>query len=318
MSGRPDSRVIGRKRMAPHHRPRKAAHERLLERSAGVGEHPEELAGAHGSVLDPELFGLELAALAGSLAKERGLDTVADRGRQLLVPLPDGLLRDSDLAGRRSDPAKQLEGFGLGHVAHHKACFANMPTIISELPGTLSRMPDFGTRLTKALALADTSQRELAAELGISVQAVGQVISGKTKAMTAENTAKAARFLKISPLWLATGEGQPRPVGDLRAGDPEVAVLSDLRAIRQRAPMIYDQLRERIHTVAAGLASIDQALGVPATVAPHGAVSPPGPAPPVEPGQPEPMLGGLSGFGDLDPLARRSTEPATTHKRKRS
>lgn len=195
-----------------------------------------------------------------------------------------------------------------------------MQTIISEQAGTLSRMPDFGSRLTRALALADKSQRELAAELGISVQAVGQVIAGKTKAMTAENTARAARYLKINQLWLATGEGHPRPDGgsDLNVSAQEASVLSDLRAIRHRAPMIYEQLRDRIHAVAAGLASIDQALGAASVpLPPPGAVAPPGPAPPVEPGQPEPMLGGLSGFGDLAHPEQRNPEPVQ-QKRKRS
>lgn len=46
--------------------------------------------------------------------------------------------------------------------------------------------------------------------MGISVSAVGQAINGRSNAMTAENTLRAARFLHVSPFWLATGEGPMR------------------------------------------------------------------------------------------------------------
>lgn len=39
------------------------------------------------------------------------------------------------------------------------------------------------------------------------MQAVGDVINGKSKAFTAENNAKAAEFLKVNSFWLATGDG---------------------------------------------------------------------------------------------------------------
>jgi transcriptional regulator with XRE-family HTH domain len=69
----------------------------------------------------------------------------------------------------------------------------------------------YGKRLDKALTLALKERKELADAIGISVQAIGQVIQGKTAALTAENSAKAARFLKVDHYWLATGEGVPHP-----------------------------------------------------------------------------------------------------------
>ncbi|WP_059415563.1 helix-turn-helix domain-containing protein [Cupriavidus basilensis] len=63
----------------------------------------------------------------------------------------------------------------------------------------------FGQRLEKALLDAKKDRHQLADELDISVQAVSQVIIGKTKALTAENTARAARFLQADWFWLATG-----------------------------------------------------------------------------------------------------------------
>ena len=70
----------------------------------------------------------------------------------------------------------------------------------------------FGQRLELALKLAEKSRNELAEAADLTVQAIGQVIQGNTKALTAENSAKAARFLNVDSYWLATGKGKPRPV----------------------------------------------------------------------------------------------------------
>jgi len=67
----------------------------------------------------------------------------------------------------------------------------------------------YGNRLNEALRLANRERQELADAIAVSVQAVGQVIAGKTKALTAENSERAARFLRVDPYWLATGEGTP-------------------------------------------------------------------------------------------------------------
>lgn len=81
---------------------------------------------------------------------------------------------------------------------------------------TLSGMPTYGQRLVKAMTLARVTDRsKVAAAVGVSVQAVGQVISGTTKAFSAEKSAKAARFLAVDHYWLATGEGEPRPPAKL-------------------------------------------------------------------------------------------------------
>lgn len=49
--------------------------------------------------------------------------------------------------------------------------------------------------------------KELAAVLGVDPNAVTKVLRGGTKQMSAENSSKAARHLKVDPDWLATGEG---------------------------------------------------------------------------------------------------------------
>jgi len=65
----------------------------------------------------------------------------------------------------------------------------------------------YGSRLEEALTARGATREGLASAIGISVQAVGQVIAGKTKALTAENNSYAARYLRVSTDWLATGEG---------------------------------------------------------------------------------------------------------------
>jgi transcriptional regulator with XRE-family HTH domain len=66
---------------------------------------------------------------------------------------------------------------------------------------------NYQDRLLKATMTAKKSRAELADALGISVQAIGSVLNGNTKELTAANNAKAARFLGCNPDWLALGAG---------------------------------------------------------------------------------------------------------------
>lgn len=72
----------------------------------------------------------------------------------------------------------------------------------------MNKLMDFGDRLQLAMTAANVSRKDLAAKLGISVQAIGMVISGQSKAFTAENNAMAADYLGCKSLWLATGKGE--------------------------------------------------------------------------------------------------------------
>jgi len=69
----------------------------------------------------------------------------------------------------------------------------------------------YGERLDHALKLAKTDRKSLGAAISLSVQAIGMVIRGESVALTAENSARAAKFLRVDHYWLATGDGQPRP-----------------------------------------------------------------------------------------------------------
>jgi len=69
-------------------------------------------------------------------------------------------------------------------------------------------MDTYGDRLEHALQFSGKSRKDLCLAIGVTLQALGQVLSGKTKALTSENSARAARFLEVDHYWLATGQGQ--------------------------------------------------------------------------------------------------------------
>lgn len=84
----------------------------------------------------------------------------------------------------------------------------------SALSMTERKLPcvSYQSRFLEAYKLAGSPARKVVAEvLGISVQAVGPLITGTTGTLQAEPSAKAADFLEVDHHWLATGEGRPRP-----------------------------------------------------------------------------------------------------------
>jgi transcriptional regulator with XRE-family HTH domain len=91
-----------------------------------------------------------------------------------------------------------------------KHAFRIATSMLAKQTPTLIRM-QYKSRLLAAMKLAEVDRKQLAVGIGVSVQAVGQVLTGTTRALTAENSAKAARFLKVDAHWLATGEGEARP-----------------------------------------------------------------------------------------------------------
>lgn len=90
---------------------------------------------------------------------------------------------------------------------------------------TLATMVDFSERLSAALAHAGTTSKDLQDYLGISYQAMKKLESGLSKSFTAENCARAARYLRVNWFWLATGEGAmletALPPDSLRIGEVE-------------------------------------------------------------------------------------------------
>ncbi|WP_157779629.1 helix-turn-helix domain-containing protein [Cupriavidus pauculus] len=78
---------------------------------------------------------------------------------------------------------------------------------------TMKKPTTFTERLEEALRLGGKDRQQLADALGISLQAVSQLLLGKTKTMTAENCVRTARLTGVDSFWLATGSGEPKGSG---------------------------------------------------------------------------------------------------------
>lgn len=120
----------------------------------------------------------------------------------------------------------------------------------------------YGKRLDKALDAARKSRKELASELRCSPQAVGMVITG-TGALSAENSARAARYLRVDAHWLATGEGS-MAVGQVSGAASKLS--DDALEIAIYFDMLTDKRERTVAYVAAmntilGLIGEDRILG---------------------------------------------------------
>lgn len=118
-------------------------------------------------------------------------------------------------------------------------------------------MSTYGSRLQAALERKKVSRADLAKAIGRSPQAIGQVINGTTKALTAENNSLAAIYLGINPDWLATGEGEMVLAGS-RVEPPNIVTLPPARRIvdtldelqavvGQLSPLLQDAGRSVLH-----------------------------------------------------------------------
>lgn len=150
-------------------------------------------------------------------------------------------------------------------------------TIYADM-GILIQMT-YGQRLQQAMDMAKKTRKQLAAELGCSVQALGMVITGAGKAersLTARSNALAARYLKVDGYWLATGEGESTP-GNKKA----LAGLSDdALEIAIHFDMLIDK-SDRTRAYVAAMAEVIKVLaareakhGEPASNAPAKAANP--------------------------------------------
>lgn len=87
-------------------------------------------------------------------------------------------------------------------------------------------MIEYSERLKAAMDARSTSVTQLASGMGVSYQAVKRVIDGLSKAFSAANNTKAAAFLRISPDWLATGEGAMEALFDVNARHVQTGMRS--------------------------------------------------------------------------------------------
>lgn len=102
-------------------------------------------------------------------------------------------------------------------------------------------------RLKKVMAgPPKISQAALARACGIRAPSVNDWISGKTKTIEGQNLLLAAEYLKVSPMWLATGRGLMRKTaekGDLDGSSEQIrvdeaefsALLDQLKSAKNKA-----------------------------------------------------------------------------------
>lgn len=99
----------------------------------------------------------------------------------------------------------------------------------------------YGQRLAEALKLAKKERRDLAHHLDISVQAIGQIINGPG-ALTAFNSAHAAKYLRVDHHWLATGEGEAQPEASLSSIAETIGKAFDSRVPEPLREATYAQI----------------------------------------------------------------------------
>ncbi|WP_131727714.1 hypothetical protein [Achromobacter xylosoxidans] len=76
----------------------------------------------------------------------------------------------------------------------------------------------YSERLTLAMQRRGVNVTALAKALGLTYQGVKRVVDGHSKAFTAANNEEAAKYLGVSPGWLATGKGDMES-GAINAND---------------------------------------------------------------------------------------------------
>jgi transcriptional regulator with XRE-family HTH domain len=132
----------------------------------------------------------------------------------------------------------------------------------------------FGARLDKAMKLRGVDIATLAKACECKYQSIAQVIKGSSRSLSAENTAKAARYLHVSCYWLATGKGpmDGDPVRDI--SPMGIEVLEWFEGMTNRAK------QARAHSYIYGMCVADRW--------PDDVPSPPVPAPSPAPETTEP------------------------------
>ncbi|OOW06636.1 peptidase [Pseudomonas sp. MF6396] len=86
------------------------------------------------------------------------------------------------------------------------------------------------------------SQAALARACGIKPPSVNDWISGKTKTIEGQNLLRAAEFLKVTPMWLATGKGAMRKAGPAVAPVSNAAMLGPISVWDDDTPLDDDEV----------------------------------------------------------------------------
>lgn len=86
------------------------------------------------------------------------------------------------------------------------------------------------------------SQAALARACGIKPPSVNDWISGKTKTIEGQNLLRAADFLKVTPMWLATGKGAMRKAGPAVAPVSNATMLGPISVWDDDTPLDDDEV----------------------------------------------------------------------------
>jgi SOS-response transcriptional repressor LexA len=108
-----------------------------------------------------------------------------------------------------------------------KHSFLFLQTIQKEHQATMTDMKTYGERIIFALEQRKRQAQWLSEKTGLSVQAIGQCVNGRTKAFTSENNTKVAIALDLDSDWLATGNGAWQRSG----ADENVTLLVDAKKV---------------------------------------------------------------------------------------
>jgi hypothetical protein len=143
----------------------------------------------------------------------------------------------------------------------------------------------YGARLQLAMDEAKVDRKTLASNLRITVQALGQVLGGKTKALDALHHTKAALYLHCDPLWLAAGgrrsaapyapqgvEEERAPYGPLPAGLRTIErdiVLSVRELPKRRQTEIHEAVMAEARQYIADMRELAERHGTHSTVTPE-------------------------------------------------
>ena len=115
-------------------------------------------------------------------------------------------------------------------------------------------MSTYQERLKQAMDRAQVGRVLLANKLGVSPQAISQVLNGSTKMFDASNHSKACEALGCRPVWLAMGTG---PMQDHRHQLASASTLAE-------PPAAYLTLGQLVERLGAMLAEQDEIVRTPA------------------------------------------------------
>lgn len=86
------------------------------------------------------------------------------------------------------------------------------------------------------------SQAALARACGIKPPSVNDWISGKTKTIEGQNLLHAAEFLKVTPMWLATGRGPMRKQGNSNQPASNATMIGPISVWDDETPLDDDEV----------------------------------------------------------------------------